>query len=45
VDRIQVLLPVPRGPNRKKAVRGRVRDRVNIEAKFTVKMVLVSTGE
>jgi len=43
-ERIQVLFPVPLGPNRKKDRSGGVRDRVNIDTKFTVKSVAISIG-
>src|SRR5438067_1397003 len=42
-DRIHVLLPVPRGPKRKNDKGGVDRRRVNIDTKFTVKLVSLST--
>jgi hypothetical protein len=42
--RIHVLFPVPLGPKRKKEDFGTCSARVNIDAKFTVKMVAMSTG-
>ncbi|HVT43144.1 MAG TPA: hypothetical protein VMT00_02025 [Thermoanaerobaculia bacterium] len=43
-ERIQVLLPVPRGPKRKNDVGGGRSSRGNIDTKFTVKLVSMSTG-
>src|SRR3954451_8543139 len=43
-ERIHVLLPVPRGPKRKKDDRGVFRRRVYIDTNFTVKMVSTYTG-
>lgn len=44
VERIQLLYPVARGPKRKKARRGGLRVRGNIDTKVAVKMVSMSTG-